>query len=64
MSVHRRETEAVANRRRFIGGSDAQIIMGDDEAALIRLWRENGAKSSRRTCPVTSSSSLGWQPKT
>jgi predicted phage-related endonuclease len=24
----------------FIGGSDARIIMGDDEAALIRLWRE------------------------
>jgi predicted phage-related endonuclease len=28
------------HRRRFIGGSDARIIMGDDEAALIRLWRE------------------------
>jgi predicted phage-related endonuclease len=27
-------------RRSFIGGSDARIIMGDDEAALIRLWRE------------------------
>jgi predicted phage-related endonuclease len=27
-------------RRAFIGGSDARIIMGDDEAALIRLWRE------------------------
>ncbi|MGB6287763.1 MAG: YqaJ viral recombinase family protein [Xanthobacteraceae bacterium] len=26
--------------RCFIGGSDARIIMGDDEAALIRLWRE------------------------
>ena len=24
----------------FIGGSDARIIMGDDEAALLRLWRE------------------------
>ena len=40
MSVHRMETEAIANRRRFIGGSDARIIMGNDEAALIRLWRE------------------------
>ena len=29
-----------ANRRRFIGGSDARVIMGDDEAALLRLWRE------------------------
>jgi predicted phage-related endonuclease len=28
------------NRRGFIGGSDAQIIMGSDEAALLRLWRE------------------------
>ena len=27
-------------RRLFIGGSDARIIMGDDEAALLRLWRE------------------------
>ena len=29
-----------ADRRAFIGGSDARIIMGDDEAALLRLWRE------------------------
>src|ERR1700758_3721691 len=28
------------NRRVFIGGSDARIIMGDDESALVRLWRE------------------------
>jgi predicted phage-related endonuclease len=28
------------NRRSFIGGSDARIIMGGDEAALIRLWQE------------------------
>src|SRR5438045_2577327 len=27
-------------RRTFIGGSDARIIMGGDEAALLRLWRE------------------------
>ena len=27
-------------RRTFIGGSDARIIMGHDEAALLRLWRE------------------------
>ncbi len=26
--------------RSFIGGSDARIIMGTDEAALLRLWRE------------------------
>ena len=29
-----------ANRRSFIGGSDARIIMGDDEVALLRLWKE------------------------
>jgi predicted phage-related endonuclease len=28
------------DRRHFIGGSDARIIMGDDESALVRLWRE------------------------
>ena len=28
------------NRRAFIGGSDARVIMGSDEAALLRLWRE------------------------
>ena len=28
------------DRRGFIGGSDARIIMGNDEAALIRLWKE------------------------
>src|SRR6202167_862237 len=29
-----------AQRRYFIGGSDARIIMGKDEGALLRLWRE------------------------
>jgi predicted phage-related endonuclease len=29
-----------ADRRSFIGGSDARVIMGDDEANLVRLWRE------------------------
>ena len=28
------------NRRGFVGGSDAKIIMGDDHAALLRLWQE------------------------
>jgi YqaJ-like viral recombinase domain len=27
-------------RYHYIGGSDARIIMGNDEAALVRLWRE------------------------
>ena len=29
-----------ACRRSFIGGSDARVIMGRDEKALIRLWQE------------------------
>ena len=33
-------TKSSANRRHFIGGSDARIIMGADEAALLRLWRQ------------------------
>jgi predicted phage-related endonuclease len=35
------------NRRNFIGGSDAQIIIGNDEAALIRLWREKRGEGER-----------------
>src|SRR5262249_52730526 len=33
-------TKSNENRRLFIGGSDARIIMGNDEEALLRLWRE------------------------
>ena len=32
--------QSYLKRRGFIGGSDARIIMGNDEAALIHLWRE------------------------
>ena len=35
-----------ANRRSFVGGSDARIIMGDDEAALLRLWREKRGEAA------------------
>src|SRR4029077_15778884 len=33
-------TKSNQDRRSFIGGSDARIIMGSDESALIRLWWE------------------------
>src|SRR5450755_4085715 len=33
------------DRRAFVGGSDARIIMGDDEAALLRLWREKSGEA-------------------
>ena len=28
------------SRRDLLGGSDARVLMGADEAALLRLWRE------------------------
>jgi predicted phage-related endonuclease len=34
------EFRKFVERRSFIGGSDARIIMGSDEAALLRLWQE------------------------
>jgi hypothetical protein len=36
MNVHNKMVADSANRRSFIGGSDARVIMGDDEAALQR----------------------------
>jgi predicted phage-related endonuclease len=33
-------TKLREGRHSFIGGSDARIVMGDDEGALVRLWRE------------------------
>jgi len=33
-------TSRPSGRRLFLGGSDARIIMGTDEAALTRLWQE------------------------
>jgi hypothetical protein len=40
MSEHLSKPYQSPNRKAFIGGSDARIIMGDDEVALQRLWRE------------------------
>ena len=30
----------LVDRRAFVGGSDARIIMGSDETQLLRLWQE------------------------
>ena len=35
-----------SSRRFFIGGSDARIIMGTDEAALVRLWRQKRGEAA------------------
>jgi predicted phage-related endonuclease len=40
METNVRKKPSSEVRRRFIGGSDARIIMGSDEAALLRLWQE------------------------
>jgi hypothetical protein len=40
VSAQSRRIADSRNRRCFIGGSDARIIMGDDEDALLRLWQE------------------------
>ena len=40
MLEHPTKGGPTADRRGFIGGSDARIIMGKDETALIRLWQE------------------------
>ena len=37
----------------FIGGSDARTIMGSDEAALVRLWREKRGEAHPKTCPMS-----------
>ena len=38
--MRRNSDKARMDRRHFIGGSDARIIMSPNEAALIQLWRE------------------------
>ena len=40
MSFSSKSPASPTCRRSFIGGSDARIIMGADESALIRLWQE------------------------
>jgi hypothetical protein len=41
----RSTNKASVDRRLFIGGSDARIIMSGDEEALIHLWREKRGES-------------------
>src|SRR5258707_7396915 len=40
MSISSEKQSHKPDRMNFIGGSDARIIMGKDEKALLRLWRE------------------------
>src|SRR4030088_2709725 len=43
-SKHARQT---FDRNQFVGGSDARIIMGKDEKALHRLWREKRGEGAK-----------------
>jgi predicted phage-related endonuclease len=48
MAQVRRKSRSSPDRRYFIGGSDARIIMGTDESALIRLWQEKRGEIERQ----------------
>jgi hypothetical protein len=37
------------DRHRFIGGSDARIILSPDEGALIQLWKENDCGENEKS---------------
>jgi hypothetical protein len=50
------ERKTRLDRRGFIGGSDARVIMSADETALIRLWREKRSEADLRICQAISSS--------
>ena len=40
MAVNAQVSYGYIDRSKFIGGSDARVIMGNDETALLRLWQE------------------------
>lgn len=41
-----REQTERQDRLHFVGGSDARIIMGKDEKALLRLWKEKRGEAA------------------
>jgi hypothetical protein len=57
-----RLSKRCVDRRYFVGGSDARIIMGDDESALVRLWREKRGEVEPQDFSATSSSSWESRP--
>src|SRR5438874_7025421 len=48
-----------SDRRYFIGGSDARVIIDDDEAALLRLWREKRGEAEPEDLSANSIVQLG-----
>ena len=51
------------SRRHFIGGSDARIIMGANEDALIRLWREKRGEVEPEDLSANLVVQSEWPPK-
>ena len=51
------------DRRTFIGGSDARIIMGSDQAALVQLWREKRGEAEPEDLSGNLVVQLGAPPK-
>jgi hypothetical protein len=60
MAENARKVRAETDRRHFIGGSDARVIVGQDEKALIRLWQEKRGEVGPETSRETSSFSSVW----
>ena len=58
------QSRELTTRRSFIGGSDARIIMGDEEALSCAFGAKNAGRSSRRTSPATWSSNSVSPPRT
>jgi hypothetical protein len=61
-NITNRRSGPDGHRRDFIGGSDARIIMGQDEKALIRLWQESAARW-RRLLPSPVALSMSTCPR-
>ena len=57
------ESKKRSERRYFIGGSDAHIIMGKDEGALVRLWREKRGEAEPEDLSAISWFSLAMRPR-
>jgi hypothetical protein len=55
MVMHKKLVADSASRRDFIGGSDARIMMGQDEKSLIRLWQEKRGEPKDQLGLVTDS---------
>ena len=64
MAENSASPSALAHRRFFVGGSDARIIMGSNEAALLRLWREKRGEVEPEDLSGNLIVQLGTLPRT